>query len=257
VAKGSRVTVDVSSGPGNAALPAVSGLTRRDAFAALRRRGFRPVAQSQSSDTVPFDQVISTDPAAGAQARVGSVVTVLVSSGPAPVGVPDVTGQSQAAAASALSAAGLRVGTITRQSAAGKTPGTVISQSPGPNTSVKRGAAVNLTLAKAPAKSQSVAVPNVVGQQQAQAAATLGGAGFKVQSASTPVTNSAQNGVVVSQSPAASQQARKGSTVTIRVGAFTPPPSTSTTTPPPSTSTSTPPPTPPAAAPAPTPPGTP
>ena len=39
--------------------------------------------------------MIATDPAAGTELQVGSPVTVLVSSGPAQVHVPDVTGQAQ------------------------------------------------------------------------------------------------------------------------------------------------------------------
>ena len=102
---------------------------------------------------------------------------------------------------------------------------------------MKPGAAVNLTLAKASATPQPVAVPNVVGQQEAQAADALGAAGFKVQRAPMPVTDRAQDGVVQRQAPTAGQRARKGSTVTIKVGAFQAPATTPTTTTSPPTTT--------------------
>jgi uncharacterized repeat protein (TIGR01451 family) len=62
------------------------------------------------------------------------------------VTVPDVTGQTQAAANAALIAADLMVGTITQESSATVPAGQVIRQSPAAGASVARGSAVNLVV---------------------------------------------------------------------------------------------------------------
>jgi serine/threonine-protein kinase len=102
VDKGSHVSIVVSGGPANAALANVAGLTAAEATAKLAQAGFKPTTKNQSSSTVASGVVIGTNPPAGTLAQVGSQVTVLVSSGPAPVKVPDVTGQLLAAAESTL-----------------------------------------------------------------------------------------------------------------------------------------------------------
>jgi len=240
VSGGSRVSIVVSSGPASVAMPQVVGETEEKALARLRAAGLRPSTQSQPSAKVAQGVVISTNPTAGIELQVNSGVTVTVSSGPQQVKVPEVTGSTQAEAKAALTAVGLKVGTVTQQAAAGRPAGTVLSQSPQAGTALQTGQAVNLTVAQAP---KETAVPEVVGQNEAQAAATLGRAGFNPKSVSRTVTNPAQVGVVLKQSPAGGHLALGGATVTIAVGVLetttTPTSTTTTTTPTTSTTTTT------------------
>jgi beta-lactam-binding protein with PASTA domain/predicted nucleic acid-binding protein len=238
VDKGTRVTITVSSGPGTATLPEVKGLTGPQAESRLTKAGFKPTLQSRPSATVEQGLVISTEPSGDTVAQAGSPVTVFVSSGPAQVRVPAVVGQSEAEAKASLRAAGLQPGTVTRQSSADQSPGTVLSQSPAAESSVPTGQQVSLAVAQAP---QEVPVPRVVGHSEAQAAGELGQAGFKPKSVSRTVTNPAEVGIVLTQSPAGGRQAHRGATVTITVGTLAQQttPSTTTTTPPPATTPST------------------
>jgi beta-lactam-binding protein with PASTA domain/predicted Ser/Thr protein kinase len=239
IAKGASVTIAVSTGPDSYKLESVAGLTAAQAVTKLKAAGFKPTTETQSSATVASGRVISTDPPAGTELRAGSPVMVLVSSGPAPAHVPDVTGQSQAAAEAALTTAGLSVGTVTKQVTAEQPPGTVLVQSPSAGASLPAGGKVSLTVARAP---KETAVPSVLGQNEAQAAATLGAAGFTPKTASQTTTEASQVGVVLSQTPAASQKARKGAAVTITVGvlaAQTTPTTTPTTPTTPTTTTTT------------------
>jgi beta-lactam-binding protein with PASTA domain/predicted Ser/Thr protein kinase len=247
VEKGSRVNIVVSSGPGSEALQSVEGLTATQAIARLRAAGFKPTRQDEPSSKVAEGKAIGTEPPAGTELQVGSPVTVLVSSGPAQVKVPDLSGDSRSGAEAALSAVGLAVGTITEQVSAGAAAGSVLAQSPKAGSSVETGSKVNLTVAKA---SNEVAVPKVVGQSETAAAAALGGAGFTPRVVTAPVSEQGQAGVVLKQSPSAGTTARKGSTVTLTVGVLETPttPTTPTTTTPTTTTPTTPPPTPPAAA---------
>jgi len=239
---GSRVSIVVSSGPGSAPLPGVEGLTGVEALSRLRAAGFKPARKDEASAKVAQGRVIGTEPSAGTELQVGSPVSVLVSSGPQQVRVPNVSGDSMTGAEAALEGVGLTVGTVSEQVSAGQTPGTVFAQSPKAGASVRAGAKVNLTVAKAP---NEVAVPKVVGQSETQASAALGGAGL-VPSVVTQTTGEQSNvGVVLKQSPAAGRQARKGSTVTLTVGVLgtettTTTPTTPTT--PTTTTTATPPP---------------
>jgi eukaryotic-like serine/threonine-protein kinase len=248
VDRGRSVSIVVSSGPGSAALPSVEGLPPSQALSRLRKAAFKPTIKEEPNAKVPQGRVIGTEPPAGTELQVGSPVSVLVSSGPAQVRVPNVSGDSLSGAEAALTAVGLAVGTVTQQVSAGQAPGTVLSQSPSPGSSVRTGTKVNLTAAKA---SDEVAVPKVAGQPETQAAAALGAAGFVPSVVPVPTSEEGKVGLVLKQSPAAGRMARKGSTVTLTVGTkgteTTP---TTPTTPPTTTATTptTPPVTPPAAA---------
>ena len=242
VQEGSSVNVVVSTGPGSRALPNVEGKKSAEAMKILRDDGFAPSPQNQSSETVAKGLVISTNPPTGTEVQVGSPVTVLVSSGPAQVSVPNVTGESQANATAALTAAGLKV-TVSKREVSEPQPGTVISQSPSAGSQAKVGSNVAIVVAQAP---QRAPVPNVVGQSEEQAVAALTAQGFAHETVTRTVTDPTKNGIVVQQSPAAGAKAAKGASVTLAVGKLAPQ-TTSTPT------SATPPPTPPAAAPGPTP----
>jgi eukaryotic-like serine/threonine-protein kinase len=244
VTRGSRVSIVVSSGPPTTPLGKVEGLTAAQAVSTLRSAGFKPTTKTKASATVAEGLVIATEPVAGTRLPVGSAVTVLVSSGPAPTRVPDTIGQTRAAAEAALVTAGLAVGAITQQVSASQTPETVLSQSPTAGSTLRPGGKVNLVVAKA---SKDVAVPGVVGQNETEAGASLGRAGFSPKMVTAATTEPGQVGIVLRQSPSAGTNAPKGSTVTITVGVLGGPttpttPTTTTPTTPTTTTTTTPPP---------------
>ncbi|HEY7961602.1 MAG TPA: Stk1 family PASTA domain-containing Ser/Thr kinase [Solirubrobacteraceae bacterium] len=227
VKRGTRVSLLLSSGPGSLPLPAVTGLKSAEAVTRLRAAGLTPTVQARPSSRVAQGVVIATDPTAGTEVQVGSAVTVAVSSGPARVVVPDLTGSTRAAATATLANAGLKVGSVTQQISTSQAPGTVLSQSPAAGTSLNPDQSVDLVLAQA---SKEVAVPRVVGQNETQAAATLGRAGFEVKSVSAAVSEPEQVGFVLKQSPPGGRMAAKGATVTITVGAAATQTSTTSTT---------------------------
>jgi serine/threonine-protein kinase len=236
VAKNSNVTIVVSGGAESAALPDVKGQTSAQAVATLKKARFKPSPRSESSPTVESGRVIETNPSAGTDVQIGSPVTVLVSSGPEPVRVPDVKGDSLSAAESELTSAGLSVGTVTKRVTSAQSPETVLSVTPAAGKSVKAGSKVNLVIAEAPTEA---AIPNVVGESQAAAIAALRKAGFKTKTTTQPTSEASQVGLVLRQSPDAGTEAAKGSAVTIAVGVLS-----QTTTSPTTTGTETAPPTP-------------
>ena len=238
--KGARVGIVVSEGPQTVPLMDVTGLTEAKAVATLRGAHFKTKTKPEASKTVEAGRVIATTPSAETEVQEGSVITLLVSSGPAPVHVPDVVGSTLEAAEATLTNSELEVGTVTKQVSASQPAGTVLVQSPTTGGSVRAGTKVNLTIAKAP---REVAVPNVVGAAEAVAAAALQHAGFTSKPEPRTTSEQSQVGVVLEQSPAAGTRSRKGTTVTIVVGklAATTTPTTTTTTTTTTTSSSPPP----------------
>ncbi|MGH2865027.1 MAG: Stk1 family PASTA domain-containing Ser/Thr kinase [Solirubrobacteraceae bacterium] len=237
VRKGSRVSIVISGGPASKSLMDVAGLSAAEAAAKLRKAGLKTTRKTESSKTVAAGLVIATEPSAETEIQEGHVVTLIVSSGPAPVRVPDVTGQSLEAAEATLTNAELELGTVTKKVSSTQAAGTVLAQSPTSGSSLHAGDKVNLTVAKAPKAPKEVEVPNVVGAASAVAAAALRHAGFKVASQPHTTTEQPQVGVVLEQSPAGGARARKGATVTISVGALATP--TTSTTPTTTTTTTT------------------
>jgi serine/threonine-protein kinase len=214
---GSTVTLKVSNGPGSGTVPSVVNLSQHQAGVALRKAGFKiaPI-QHQSSDTVAKGRVISTSPGAGSQAQIGSDVTLVVSTGPAAKAVPAVVGKQVADATNDLIAAGFRVSTRDQQTTTDK-PGTVLAQDPASGTRLQPGRTVTLTVAAAPT---TASVPAVVGKSASDAVNALLAAGFVPHEIVRPVSSTAQDGIVISQTPAGGRQAKKGSRVTIVEGRY-------------------------------------
>ena len=113
---------------------------------------------SQPSNSTIVGHVISQSPSAGASVADGSTVNLAISSGPPPVTVPNVVGQTQTLATTAITAAGLVLGTVATSSSNTVNSGEVISESPGAGTSVSGGAAVNLVVSSGPAAPAAIAV---------------------------------------------------------------------------------------------------
>jgi beta-lactam-binding protein with PASTA domain len=209
--EGSTVTITVSSGPGEAPVPSVVGLPRDEAEQQVRDAGFEPEIERVFSDDVRRGRVVATSPPPGTTIERGTAVTLQVSRGPEQVTVPEVTGESEDNARSALEGVGLRVGEVTEEES-GEEPGTVIEQAPAAGDQVDRNSAVDLVIA-AP-----IAVPDVVDLTEEEARAELEDAGFEVRVVEEDVTDPEQDGIVLEQNPAADEERRQGSRVTIVVG---------------------------------------
>jgi serine/threonine-protein kinase len=145
VAKNSQVTIQVSSGNGAVAVPNVAGRSEADARNALNQAGFTNIQkQEQASDSVAAGNVISTDPAAGAQVDPTEPIVLVVSSGASKVAVPSVQNLSEANARAALEGVGL-VASVQTQNVLNPTQdGIVITQSPSAGAMVDKGSSVTI-----------------------------------------------------------------------------------------------------------------
>jgi hypothetical protein len=136
------------------------------------------------------------------------------SSGPAQVSVPSVVGDSQAAATTAITGAGLTLGTVTVQSSSTVASGSVISENPAAGASVADGSAVALVISSGLAL---VAVPAVVGDTRAAASTAITGAGLTVGAVTQQSSGTVASGEVISENPAANTSVAKGSAVALVV----------------------------------------
>jgi beta-lactam-binding protein with PASTA domain len=137
--KGSSVRINVSAGPpgstqtvpttGNARVPNVVGMRDSDARARLQEAGFR-VSSSSVTSNRPTGTVISQDPSGGTVVARGARVLITVSGGPRVRTVPDVVGETEAAARRILRDAGFTVRTVDRAVTDPARDGVVIEQNP-------------------------------------------------------------------------------------------------------------------------------
>jgi beta-lactam-binding protein with PASTA domain len=225
--KGSTIDLGVSSGPGQQVVPDVSNLPRKQAIQALNDAGFKVAEDPEPSAKVQKGFAIRTSPPANKVIAKGTEVRLFVSSGPPQVTVPSVVGLDKAVASGKIKDAGLN---LTQESVDSDQPkGRVIAQDPAGGTTVDKGTRVAIQVSRGP---QKVSVPDVVGQDQSDAEATLNDAGFKVKVDERETTDSTQFGTVLRQTPPAGSEQVKGSTVTIIVAVAAPGangPGTSTT----------------------------
>jgi eukaryotic-like serine/threonine-protein kinase len=145
VIKGSRVRINVSSGPKPVSVPYVVGLSFDQATAQLQGAGFAVARRNVDSDQ-PKGTVIAQDPTGSAAPS--STVTLSVSKGPKQSTVPDVTNQDEDSATSTLEGAGFRV-TVNREDVNDPgLEGIVLSQDPTGGTRAAQGSPVTITVGR-------------------------------------------------------------------------------------------------------------
>ena len=163
VAKNSTVTVVISSGEAaeKTTVPNVVDKSEADAEKMLQDAKLKVTkGEPQYSDTIAEGNVISSDPAAGAEVDEGTSVTIVVSLGKEEVTVPDLYNKSASQAESELSAAGL-VGSASEDYSDSIEAGYVISQSPESGSKLEKGGTVSYVVSLGP-RTQTVEVPDVL-----------------------------------------------------------------------------------------------
>jgi serine/threonine-protein kinase len=143
--RGTTIALDLSRGPRFGQVPSVVGMAQGEAERLIDEAGLeRGIVREQSSDE-PRGQVLSTTPEAGSRVALPASVSLVVSTGPGAVEVPDVVGQAVSEARALLQQIGFRI--RTRMDSLSTTPaGTVVQQRPGPGSSARSGAVITLTV---------------------------------------------------------------------------------------------------------------
>jgi serine/threonine-protein kinase len=132
--------------------------------------------------------------------------------------VPDVTGEKEAAAVTALGNAGILASLVF---VPGSDPlGTVLQQAKPAGTKVPFHAHVQINVSRGPNATTDATVPDVIGQTLQQAVSTLNGAHLRLIYLKYPVTSRAQAGKVVQQSPLRGATTPENAQVVVYLGAF-------------------------------------
>ena len=216
-----NITVSVS---GVLEMPDVTGMTEDEARSTLEAEGLEVETASYYVDDVDKGLVAAQLPDAGETVAAGSRVGVLVSLGETPedvtrVKVPDVTGEQEKSAVTALTSVGLTV-RVYYASSADVPQGAVIDQEPVGGTEVPISTAVQILVSQGstpkPPEPTTVEVPPVVGKAEADARKMLSDAGL--QAVSAPVySDDVPAGSVVEQYPTPRTEVLVGSAVGIAV----------------------------------------
>ena len=219
-------------------MPSLLGKTYAEARTVLEELGLKiERGESEKSNQYSAGQIIAQSEESGNSVKVGTTVTVTLaaagstasSDGTSSTGsttsgttttttnskvkVPSVVGKDENAAKSAITAAGLTVGTVSEASSDTVESGLVISQSPSANSETESNGKVNIVLSSGPNKKK---VTDVIGHESSRAQSELAGDGFKVEVKET-YSDDMRAGLVVSTSPDRGTYVQPGSTVTITV----------------------------------------
>jgi serine/threonine-protein kinase len=124
------VTLDVSAGQVRARIPAVVGMSRDDAVAALRTANLEIGQVVDRPSREARGTVLSSRPEAGQQVPQGTPVELVVSAGPSELLMPDLVGRELFEVRNTLEQLGLKIGDTQYDSTSALPSGLVVSQVP-------------------------------------------------------------------------------------------------------------------------------
>lgn len=246
-------TVQTATTAAKVAVPDLTGESVADAETTLEALGLASAKKSISSDR-PAGTVVAQDPKAGASVAKGSQVTLSVAKAPSAATttqasttttantttdeattttptttattpaqpttakMPDVTGQTEQEAVTAMNKAGVLASLAFVP--AEDPLGTVIQQAKPAGTSVPFHSHVQINVSKGPNATTDVSVPNTVGETLDEAVATVNGANLRLIYVKFAVTSQSQAGKIVQQSPLGGGKAPENAQVLVYLGAL-------------------------------------
>ncbi|MEO3763550.1 Stk1 family PASTA domain-containing Ser/Thr kinase [Streptomyces sp. B8F3] len=194
-------------------VPFVLGKTETEARSMLSGEDLDADVKEDFSDTVKAGLVLRTDPEGGSRIRQGDSVTLVLSKGPEMVEVPELYAVPLDEAGDELSDAGLKPG-VTREAFSEELPaGRVISTDPGDGEKIRAGRAVEMVVSRG----APVEVPDVVGDDQNDAAEELREEGLTVEVATETVYSEEDAGTVAETSPEPGTELAEGDKVTLTI----------------------------------------
>ena len=143
-----NVRLEVGVEQKKVAVPNVVGMLKDDAERTLKNAGFQVTVTEEASSEVEEGRVIRQSPLANQKVAEGSTVTIVVSTGPAKVTVPNLVGKSKEEAESILAGLGLEpdVSYTVDPAHVGK----VVDQNPPAGTEVEEGSQVEIVVGRLP-----------------------------------------------------------------------------------------------------------
>jgi len=197
----------------------VRGLEVPVATAQLITQGFTvsPTIAELYDEDIPEGLVLGTDPEAGVEVEVGSEVSLIVSLGPSPVGMPAIIGLNLDNATALLEERGFVVGEIDREFSRVQPENQVLQATDeagipiGPGTELAVGTVINLLVSAGE-------IPDVTGKPLDQARATLEAVGLVgLPSGDGAFSDTVPLGSVISMDIPTGQVVKPGDTIALTV----------------------------------------
>ena len=208
-------TEDLVDENGQVQVPNLMNMTEENALSVLEQMGLKGNKIGESQSDAPAGTIISQEQTAGDKVDQGTVINYTVSAGTDSPTVPAVTGLSQSEAEAQIKALGLE--TSIQQSYSDTVAiGKIISVDPAAGTQLSKGATVTLVVSLGEENKQ-IAVPSVIGQDEATAKKNLNDTGFQVNVETTTQSNGVGEGCVASQDIPAGTEKDPGTTITIQI----------------------------------------
>ncbi|GAA2683992.1 Stk1 family PASTA domain-containing Ser/Thr kinase [Streptomyces aculeolatus] len=194
-------------------VPFVLGKTEAEARSMLSGEDLDTDVKEDFSDTVKAGLVLRTDPEGGSRIRQGDSVTLVLSKGPEMVEIPELYAVPLDEAKDKLRDAGLKPG-VTQEAFSEELPvGRVISTKPADGEKIKAGRAVEMVVSRG----APIEVPDVVGDDQSDAAEELREEGLTVEVAPETVYSEEDAGTVAETSPEPGAELGEGDKVTLTI----------------------------------------
>lgn len=203
----------------SAAIPDLAGVPEGQATNSVTQFGWNVVTVVEFSDSFDAGEVIRTEPPFGEDLSSGDTLTLVVSSGPPPVPLPDVVGLDGQGAADRLAESGL-VAVVVEEFSEDVEKGVVVrwAVSEQPNLTVGdevvKGTSVDVFVSKGP---EPRTLPDLKGQLLADAERALGDLRLVVRRDADQFFPDVPLGAVGSQTPPAGTQVERDSEVVVVV----------------------------------------
>jgi beta-lactam-binding protein with PASTA domain len=197
-------------------VPAVGGMSWQTASTVLKNQGLGFKLGTKKHNALPKGAVIRTLPARGSRVAGGSSVTLIVSLGPVMRMVPNVSGQTEAAAKAYLVQHRLKPGQDKPEVSSSVPAGDVIGTIPHAFSMIPQNQRVRLVVSEGPG------LPSFVGMQVSDAQAAAATGGYTINAVANAKGSEAAN-TITSQSPTPNTPITPGEVVTVH---FSPGPPT-------------------------------
>lgn len=196
-------------------IPPIVGMQEEDARKLLEKAGLKMESQTVSNDK-PAGEVVQVIPEAGTTVKVNYPVSVLISSGPEKIEVPDVRNLNVIDAETLLKKQGLELGSTDTKYSDKVEKDLIIGQEPANGTMVDKNSKVNIIVSSGP-EITYVTVPYLIGKTEEEASNELLSSHLSMGPVSYGIDSKYVNNVVISQSYPAGTQLKEGSVVTVTI----------------------------------------
>ncbi len=199
-------------------VPALVGQSLEAARAAARQAGVQLTIAEESSEAAPRGTVLRQEPAPNAAIQSDLPVRAVVSGGPPPVRVPDLSGRRVNEARQDLAALGLALGKVDQREVAQPPYGAIVAQSARPGSELARGGGVDVVVGLGSARP----TPKLVDRALGDAEAELERQGLRLGDVRLQVAAGKRAGTVLEQDPPPETKLRQGESVAVTIAV--PPP---------------------------------